>query len=66
VAGASHYDSLSIGSTAARVHIDAYYGFVSYSELSLTFRHEVAHIFGYGDDPGYDYEAEDQAEACSP
>jgi len=65
VAGAAHYEEGTIGSSASRVHLDAYWAFVSYSELSLTFRHEVAHIYGYGNN-GNDSEAENEATACSP
>jgi hypothetical protein len=59
----SHWPAGSIGSTQARVHLDYQNAFVSYQALSFTFRHEVAHIYGYGRN-GAESQADSVASAC--
>ena len=62
----SHIPSGTVGSTAARIHLDKDHAFTGYSALAHVVRHEVAHVF-YPDREGPAGEAfmDSVANSCS-
>jgi hypothetical protein len=66
--GGSHWPTGSIGSSNGRDHLDGNNTFANYQQLAGTFRHEVAHIYGYGRASAGDSDsvADSVATACSP
>jgi hypothetical protein len=56
----------TVDSSFARVHFDRINAFTTSAALAHTFRHETAHVYGYGRVPGMDAQADSVANSCSP
>jgi len=63
LAGATHVpDPATVDPSHSRVHLDVNNAFTSANALAHTFRHETAHVYGYGRDT--DKQADSVANSC--